>query len=227
MSNLELVRAIALGNIARLRAALAAGADVNAFKRVRAQTDCASVLKDLICSSLHVAVYLGRHEAVPILVAGGGDVNLRMPDRGDNSQHGVKNLTPLMLALCPNRTPEEKRRATVAALIAAGAEVDASISNEGQEWTAFTLALRRGSRASLLELLRAGASIRRANMARDPRNEDCFALLDTIDEAGGFEFFATHQRNVPVAILGKIFGAALPDDAQTVVASFWMPRGGY
>ena len=64
-------------------------------------------------------------------------------------------------------------------------------------------------------------------MARDPRNEDCFALLDTIDEAGGFEFFATHQRNVPVAILGKIFGAALPDDAQTVVASFWMPRGGY
>ena len=225
MSNLELVRAIALGNIARLRAALAAGADVNAFKRVRAQTDCASVLKDLICSSLHVAVYLGRHEAVPILVAGGGDVNLRMPDRGDNSQHGVKNLTPLMLALCPNRTPEEKRRATVAALIAAGAEVDASVSP--YDWTAFTSALNGGLRASLLELLRAGATIRRANAVRVPKNEDCFALVDKIDKAGGFASFAAAQRAVHVSILRKIFGAALPHDVLPFVASFWMPRGGF
>ena len=130
-----------------------------------------------------------------------------------------------MLALCPNRGPEEKRRATVAALIAAGAEVDASVSYFGEEWTAFTFALWRGSRASLLELLRAGASIHRFHVVRVPKNEDCFALLDKIDKAGGFAPFAATQRAVPVAILRKIF--ALPHDVLPIVATFWMPRGGF
>ena len=117
------------------------------------------------------------------------------------------------------------RRAIVATLIAAGAEVDASVSP--YDWTAFTYALNGGSRSSLLELLRAGATILPAGVAREPRNEDCFALMEKILTAGGFEKFAKTERTVPVAILGKIFGAALPDDAKTVVADFWMPRGGY
>ena len=129
-----------------------------------------------------------------------------------------------MLALQENNWPEGKRRAIVATLIAAGAEVDADVSPF--YWTAFTYALNGGLRASLLELLRAGASIRRINVAREPRNEACFALLDKIDETGGFDNFAT-QRAVPVSILGKIFGAVLPHDAFGTIASFWMPRGGY
>jgi len=116
----------------------------------------------------------------------------------------------------------------VAALIAAGAEIDASVSP--CDWTAFTYALNGGCRPSLLELLRAGATIRRANVGlanamRVPKNEDCFALLDKIDKAGGFASFAATQRAVPVAILRKIF--ALPHDVLPIVASFWMPRGGF
>ena len=130
-----------------------------------------------------------------------------------------------MLALQENNWPEGKRRAIVATLIAAGAEVDADVSPF--YWTAFTYALNGGLRASLLELLRAGASIRRINVAREPRNEACFALLDKIDEAGDFDNYATQQRAVPVAILGKCVGDALPQDAKTVIATFWMPRGGF
>jgi len=121
--------------------------------------------------------------------------------------------------------PEGNRCAIVATLIAAGAEVDASVSPF--DWTAFTYALNGGFRPSLLELLRAGATILPARVQRTVRNEACFALVDKIDKAGGFEIHVTTQRAVPVAILGKIFGAALPDDAKTVVASFWMPRGGF
>ena len=85
-----------------------------------------------------------------------------------------------------------------------------------------------GFRASLLELLRAGATIVPSGVERTVRNEDCFALVDKIDKAGDFETWATtQQRNVPVAILGKIFGAALPHDVLPIVASFWMPRGGF
>ena len=175
-------------------------------------------------SSIHAAVVFGRHEVVPILVAGGGDANLRLPDGYANQSRGLENLTPLMLAFQENNCPEGKRRAMVAALIAAGAEIDASVSP--CDWTAFTYALNKGCRPSLLELLRAGASIRLANAMRETRNEDCFALLDKIDEAGGFGNFAT-QRAVPVAILGKCVGDALPQDAKTVIASFWMPRGGF
>ena len=113
----------------------------------------------------------------------------------------------------------------VAALIAAGAEIDASVSP--CDWTAFTYALNKGCRPSLLELLRAGASIRLANAMRETRNEDCFALLDKIDEAGDFDAWATRQRAVPVAILRKIFSAALPCDVLPIVATFWMPRGGF
>ena len=92
-------------------------------------------------------------------------------------------------------------------------------------WTAFTFALQKGCRASLLELLRAGASIHRFHVVRVPKNEDCFALVDKIDKAGGFASFAATQRAVPVAILRKIF--ALPHDVLPTVASFWMPRGGF
>ena len=129
-----------------------------------------------------------------------------------------------MLALQENNCPEGKRRAVVAALIAAGAEVDATVSP--YDWTAFTEGLVYGFRASLLELLRAGATIVPSGVERTVRNEACFALLDKIDEAGGFGNFAT-QRAVPVAILGKCVGDALPQDAKTVIASFWMPRGGF
>ena len=64
-------------------------------------------------------------------------------------------------------------------------------------------------------------------VARVPRLEDAFALVDKIDKAGGFTKFATAQRAVPVAILRKIFSAALPCDVLPIVASFWMPRGGF
>ena len=149
-----------------------------------------------------------------------------MPDRYANQLYGLQNLTPLMLALERNVVVCHggNRRAIVATLIAAGAEVDASVSP--YDWTAFTYALNGGSRSSLLELLRAGATILPAGVAREPRNEVAFALLDKIDEAGGFDNFAT-QRAVPVSILGKIFGAVLPHDAFGTIASFWMPRGGF
>ena len=131
----------------------------------------------------------------------------------------------LALALQDNNCPEGKRRAIVATLIAAGAEVDATVSP--YDWTAFTQALVYGFRSSLLELLRAGASIRQDMVARVPRLDDVFALVDKIDKAGGFANFAAAQRAVPVAILRKIFGAALPHDVLPIVATFWMPRGGF
>ena len=156
-------------------------------------------------------------------------MNLRMPHTDMNHFHDLANFTPLLLAFRVNYGRDEKRRATVAALIAAGADVDASVSYFGQEWTAFTSAVWRGYRHSLLEVLRAGASIHQADAYayRGVRNEDCFALMEKILEAGSFEIFATRQRAVPVAILGKIFGAALPHDVLPIVASFWMPRGGF
>ena len=226
MASKELFRAARDGNIERVRAALAAGADPNAFL---SWSTGSSGNNSLVCSSLHIAVYVGPHEVVRILVAGGGDVNLRMPDQYANQTDGgmdLQNLTPLMLALQGNVRFEGNRLAIVATLIAAGAEVDASVSP--YDWTAFTFALVYGFRASLLELLRAGATIVPSGAERTVRNEDCFALLDTIEEAGGFVIFATtQQRAVPVAILGKIFGAALPHDVLPIVASFWMPRGGF
>ena len=226
MSLAELHHAAVDGDIERLRAALAAGADPNAFLHWSGPPG--GPRYTLVCSSLHVAVYLGclgRHEVIPILVAGGGDVNLRMPDRYANQFAGLENLTPLMLALQENNCPEGKRRAVVAALIAAGAEVDATVSP--YDWTAFTEGLVYGFRASLLELLRAGATIVPSGVERTVRNEACFALLDKIDEAGDFDAWATRQRAVPVAILRKIFSAALPCDVLPIVATFWMPRGGF
>ena len=225
MSSQELFEAIRDGNIERVRAALAAGADPNAFKRVTSRTPGGSQSVTFKFSSIHAAVVFGRHEVVPILVAGGGDANLRLPDGYANQSRGLENLTPLMLALQENNCPEGKRRAVVAALIAAGAEVDATVSP--YDWTAFTEGLVYGFRASLLELLRAGATIVPSGVERTVRNEACFALLDKIDEAGDFDAWATRQRAVPVAILRKIFSAALPCDVLPIVATFWMPRGGF
>ena len=201
-----------------MREALAAGGDPNAI-HVNEQ-----VSLHIACSSLHIAVYKGHDHIIPILVAAGADPNLRIPYLAYNHDH--KLLTPLVVALVNDLGDGmKKRRKIVAKLVAAGAEVDAMVPYAFRPWTAFTFALQKGCRASLLELLRAGASIHRFHVVRVPKNEDCFALVDKIDKAGGFASFAATQRAVPVAILRKIF--ALPHDVLPTVASFWMPRGGF
>lgn len=227
-TTLRIWHASRVGNVSEVREALAAGGDPNAFHINE------EVSLHIICSSLHIAVYYAHDHLLPILVAAGADVNLRIPKLPYNHEH--EGFTPLMVAL-ENQLGDgmKKRHAIVAKLVAAGAEVDALVPYACWEWTAFTFALHQGCRVSLLHLLRGGATIHRSVVGRvpsnevsfrSPCNEDCFALLDKIDEAGGFDNFAK-QRAVPVSILGKIFGAVLPHDAFGTIASFWMPRGGF
>lgn len=91
----------------------------------------------------------------------------------------------------------------------------------------------------LLEFLRAGAVINassiliptkskpKRSVPRSPDNASAWALVDAVKKAGGFEEYVRRQLGIHVSVLTKCFGSALPVDVATIVAGFYVPRGGF
>jgi ankyrin repeat protein len=158
-ANLQLLQAATTGDAAAVRAALAAGAEVNA-------------LSDTHGTALGAAALYGHLEVVAALLAAGADVAadqggqtalMLAADQGhtavveallaggaDAAAKDKEGLTPLMVAASANRAN------TVRALVARGAAVDAA---NGEGSTALMAAAYGGHSETTQILLSAGADV--------------------------------------------------------------------
>ena len=156
---------------------------------------------------LHVAANRGSLAAVKALIAAGADVSAR-------SSNGATAL---------HFTAVEYKRCRLAtALIAAGADVNA-LMNSGA--SPARMALLYGRRSMLKLLLRAGAATIFNAVPRFDYREAAFALLDSVNAAGGWDEFVLRHRAIIKSIISKC--APLPDDCLLTIAAFVCPPGGW
>ena len=59
-----------------------------------------------------------------------------------------------------------------------------------------------------------------------PDFKSCWALVDKVRKAKGFDEYAKHHARLIASVVSKCFGA-LPQEIYAVVATFVTPRGGY
>jgi ankyrin repeat protein len=107
-------------------------------------------------------------------------------------------------------------------LIAAGATIAAKSQNAN---TPLRFAIRKGHRALALTLLRAGAPITVLRSKHiEPENSALHDYMVSIIDAGGWERVVERHRRPLMSILSRL---ALPQDALSVILSFWSPPGGH
>ena len=195
-----LVQAAYNGDLARLRAALATGVDVDARDSRRGWT------------ALHYAAYYGRTACLEILLAAGASVETPATNRV---------LTPLHFASVQGQA------ACVRALIATGANVNDATPCD---FTPFTHALCCAHRRVLKILLRAGADVHTGPLASNSRNNDtnAWALVDAIQKVGGWPNYVHRRREIFASVVKKaITHDALPEAINLEIANFIEPPGGY
>ena len=171
-------------------------------------------------SALCGACYKGNLELVSMLLAAGAD-----PSGSINIGH------PLYYAVrttCGDRGLRISYSLTKL-LVDAGADFE----RRGQ--VAYTMepiaeAILRGRRRLLPLLLRAGAALVTTNVARrehTPAFKSCWALVDKVRKAKGFDEYAKHHARLITNVIAKCFApGALPQEIYAVVATFVAPHGG-
>ena len=167
------------GNLARLRAALATGVDVDARLSESNYRTGEHGLTALHCAALN-----GRTACLKALLAAGASVHFA----GYQAR-----WTPI------HKASQYGHAACVRALIAAGSDVNrASLAGT----TPFSVSLRYGHRRVLKILLRAGADVRTEHIPRRDSNADACALVDEILAAGGWPNYVRRRALalVPVSL---------------------------
>ena len=196
----QLMRAAKDGNLEGVRALLEAGADPNKDFRPYMSPLCA-------------ATYRGNIETMSMLLSAGADPNggFATPALYYSVRYGHK-------------TPVTKL------LIEAGADVLRTPPSSNNV-VLFAEALRMGRRPVLPLLLRAGAALVTTNVVRQegrPNFYSCWALVDKIRKAKGFDEYAKHHARLIASVVSKCFApGVLPHELYAVVATFVSPRGGY
>ena len=206
-------------NVQEVRELLASGVDPNEPAAPR-------------MSALNSACYRGNLEIIEILLAAGAD-----PD-SDNGQ------TPVLFYLVrsprweinwPNALAAKKDLLAAAKkLIGAGANVHRTDTDDDTDIpyiALFATALTFGRRPLLPLLLRAGAALVTTNVMRredTPAFKSCWALVDKVRKAKGFDEYAKHHARLITNVIAKCFApGALPQEIYAVVATFVTPFGGY
>lgn len=211
------------GNVREVRELLASGADPNEPALPRMSALCG-------------ACYQGNFEILEILLAAGAD-----PDSDNWPTRPPVAFLPVLFYLVrsprwetlgPNALAAKKDLlAATKRLIAAGANVHRTdtTSNNTPPLRLFEAALHHGRRRLLPLLLRAGAALVTTNVLRrehTPAFKSCWALVDKVRKAKGFDEYAKHHARLIASVVSKCFGA-LPQEIYAVVATFVTPRGGY
>lgn len=212
----ELVRAAEEGDLARVRAALAAGAEVDGLEPEEGVT------------ALHRAVDMGHEEIVRALLAAGAGVDRSEPLNG---------ATPLMFAVRAQETergettaPIEARWAVAETLLAAGARLDARNRWGG---TALQWAADAGNLRMVERLIARGAGVDlgddagltplmvAANYEGEPYLAMVRALLaakakvDARDEAGATALMKAAMNHFAPDTVKALIAAGADLDAQT------------
>lgn len=213
----QLCEAAFEGNVRVVRELLASGVDPNEAAPPR-------------MSALCRACYQGNFEILEILLAAGAD-----PD----SDHGFTPAlfylvqSPRWEILGPNALAAKKDLLAAAKrLIGAGANVHCTdtVMKDTPHFFLFAIALHHGRRRLLPLLLRAGAALMTTNVARredTPAFKSCWALVDKVRKAKGFDEYAKHHARLITNVVSKCFApGALPQEIYAVVATFVSPRGG-
>ena len=201
MEGQELCDAARKGDLARLRAILATGVDVN-VRDSRGWT------------ALENAAYYGRTACLEALLAAGA-----LAHHPESLYWGALARHPESL-FCSSLRGHE---ACVRALTAAGTDVNRANRN-GR--TYFSCFLEFGYRRSLKILLRAGADVHTGDAKR--RNNDAWNLVDAIRKVGGWPQYVTRRRATVASVVKKaVTHDALPDAINLEIATFVEPPGGY
>ena len=205
-------------NVQEVRELLASGVDPNERAPPRMSALCG-------------ACYRGNLEIIEILLAAGADID---SDDGPRS-------TPALFYLVQSPRWEILGRKGLAAtkdllaaakrLIGAGANVhrtDAAMLTDPLRL--FEAALQYGRRQLLPLLLRAGAALVTTRIERrehTPAFKSCWALVDKVRKAKGFDEYAKHHARLITNVIAKCFAPdALPQEIYAIVATFVTPRGG-
>ena len=192
------------GDLARLRAVLATGVDVDATRGGCGLT------------SLHVAALHSRTACLEALLAAGASVH----------SEGSFGMTPLYVTIWNSKSCGRASR--VRALIAAGSDLE-SASHFGS--TPFTCALSLGKRRVLKILLRAGAHVNTANLRRNglqyPDKFDSWKLVDAVRKAEGWANYVARRRAIGAGVVSKATKGVLPEAINVEILAFVEPPGGY
>ena len=189
------------GDLARLRAALATGVDVDAPESGSSWT------------ALHCAASYGRLACLEALLAAGASVH---------SVDVHHSYTPFHLASLGGHV------ACVRALIAAGSDVNRASRYRLDAWhTPFSRALSNGRRRVLKILLRAGTDdMNTHHVERREANASAWALVDEIRAAGGWQNYVTRRRAALVRAISDAFRGKFPDVIYAEIAPYMEAPGG-
>ena len=204
------------GNVQEVRELIASGVDPNEPAPPRMSALCG-------------ACYQGNFEILEILLAAGAD-----PDSDNGFTPALFYLvrSPRWEILGPNALAAKKDLLAAAKrLIGAGANVHRTdtVMRDAPQFALFETALTFGRRRLLPLLLRAGAALVTTNVTRienPPAFKSCWALVDKVRKAKGFDEYAKHHARLIASVVSKCFGA-LPQEIYAVVATFVTPTGGY
>ena len=187
-------------NLARLRALLATGVDVDA--------------RDLRNDStaLHHAAY-GRTACLEALLAAGASVHSTNAGRGNTPLQGAS---------------ESGHAACVRALIAAGSDVN-FVDRDGRMPFSYALRYGNRRVLKILLRAGADVDTRGA-LPTHPAvsNTDAWALVDAIRKVGDWSSYVRRRRAICASVIEKaITRDALPHDINLEIAAFVEPPGGY
>ena len=205
------------GNVQEVRELIASGVDPNEPAPPRMSALCG-------------ACYQGNFEILEILLAAGAD-----PDSDNGFTPALFYLvrSPRWEILGPNALAAKKDLLAAAKrLIGAGANVHRTdtVMRDAPHFFLFANALSSGRRPLLPLLLRAGAALVTTNVTRredTPNFKSCWALVDKVRKAKGFDEYAKHHARLITNVIAKCFApGALPQEIYAVVATFVTPRGG-
>ena len=200
--NAELHLAAAAGDVVRLRAALTAGADVDARMTVNGITR--TPLARVVGPGMTISDE-GRTACVRALLLAGASPSA--PITGRSGGHWVPLHDAAFLGLY-----------TVCRLLLdAGADVNV-LSNLGVNDSPlhYAVALNRNQKVVALLLSRGGV---------DGPNVGSSSYLRKIRAAGSFANYAKQHRSKLVAMLAPKFAHLIPPELVSVVISFWAPVG--
>ena len=195
----ELYDAVVNGDLAQLRAALAAGVEVDARDEDG-------------WTALHWAASEGHTACLQALLAAGASVHAL--------DHYYWDWTPLHSAM----TAREGHAACVRALIAAGSDVN---RRDGEGYTPFRRAIITNRRCVLKILLRAGAYLEMREGDRRNHNASTYALVKEIIAAGGWDEYVLRRVCTLFRLVAKATHNKLPHAIDAEIAAFIQPPGGY
>jgi hypothetical protein len=205
--NAELHHAAAAGDVARLRAALAAGADVDARMTVNGITR--TPLARVVGPGMTISDE-GRTACVRALLLAGASPSAPITGRSGGSWMPLHDAAFLSLyTVCR-------------LLLDAGADVNV-LSNLGVNDSPLTYAAAtqhtRNQRVIALFLSRGAVD----GPSVDPMSRSPY--LQKVRAAGSFVLYAKQHRAKLVAMLAPKFAHLLPPELVSVVISFWAPVG--